>query len=362
MARLRLGYAYDMARLSPTREGFRAAFRRPLFTFAEITWRWVVGATATVLILFGFFEFLGTLPVNNAELLFLNSRQPFLISRAIAHILRGGFYRGFLSLLLAVLLLSLLWIIAASLGRIAVARAVLDYARGYIAQKATTIGLAPAESEPLSGRSPWHALLRLNFLRVSLVLAAITAFWGASIIAGFASSNADPQPGLVFLIFLPIATAIGLVSFCLNWLLSLASFFAVRDGEDAIDAINAAVGLCRERTGAVVAVSSWTGLAHLVAMVVATTVVSVPLSVAVFVPWRLFLLAMILLMLIYFAVADWIYTARLAGYAFIMEMPEAFWIPPLPPPAVPQPPPAVRRTIDKDELILSDLPNLVTES
>ena len=179
--------------------------------------------------------------------------------------------------------------------------------------------------------------------------------------AGFASSDTDPQPGLVFLIFLPIAIAIGLVSFCLNWLLSLASVFAVRDGEDAIDALNAAVGLCREHTGAVVAVSSWTGLAHLVAFVVSTTVVSVPLSVAAFVPWRLFLLAMILLMLTYFAVADWIYTARLAGYAFILEMPEAFWVPPLAPP-VPQPPPAVHRTIDKDELILSDLPNLVTES
>ena len=356
-----MSYAYGMARLSPTAEGFRAAFRRPLFTFAEITWRWVVGATATVLLLFGFFEFLNTLPVNNIELLFLRSRQPFLISQAITHILRGGFYRGFLSLLLAILLLLAVWMIAASLGRITVVRAVLDYVREHIAQKANSIGFTSGESEPVSKQSSWRALLRLNFLRISVVLAAVIALWGASIVASFASSSTDPRPGLVFLIFIPIAIAIGLVSFCLNWLLSLASLFAVRDGEDAIEAMDAAVGLCRERAGAVFAVGIWTGLAHLVAFVVATTVISMPLSLVAVLPWRLVVLAMFLLTLIYFAVADWTYTARLAGYAFIMEMPESFWMPPPPPPMV-QPSPVVSQTIDKNELILSDLPNLLTES
>jgi hypothetical protein len=350
-----------MAQLSPTAEGFRAAFRRPLFTLAEITWRWVVGASATVLLLFGFFEFLNTLPVNNTELLFLQSRQPFLISQAIAHILRGGFYRGLLSLFLAILLLFVVWMIAASLGRIAVVGAVLDYVREHIAQKANLVGFASVESEPVSKQSPWRALLRLNFLRGSVVLAAVIALWGASIVASFASSSTDPQPGLVFLIFIPIAAAIGLVLFCLNWLLSLASVFAVRDGEDAIEAIDAAVGLCRERAGAVLAVSIWTGLAHLVVFVVATTVISMPLSLVVVLPWRLVVLAMIFLTLIYLAAADWTYTARLAGYAFIIEMPESFWIPPPPPPIV-QPSPVISQTIDKNELILSDLPNLVTES
>jgi hypothetical protein len=352
---------YSMARLSPTAEGFRAAFRRPLFTFAEISWRWVVGATATGLLFFGFFEFLNTLPVNNGELLFLKSRQPFLVWQALAHVLRGGFYRGFLSLLMAILLLCLLWIIAASLGRIAVVRAVLDYARVQIAQKAIALGMPNVEAELVGSRNPWRPLLRLNFLRVSLVLATVIALWGASIVASFASSNTDPQPGLVFLIFLPTAIAIGLVSFCLNWLLSVASVVAVRDGEDAIDAINAAVWLCRERSGSLFAVSFWTALAHLVAFVMATTVISMPLGLAAVLPWRLALLAVILLTLVYFAVADWTYTARLAGYAFILEMPDSFWLPP-PPPLSPQPLPAVSQTIDKDELILSDLPNLVTES
>lgn len=349
-----------MSAISPTAEGFRTAFRRPLFTVAEITWRWVVGATATALFLFGFVEFLNTLPVNNGDLLFLKSRQPFLISQAIAHILRGGFSRGFLSLLLAFLLLTLLWMIGASLGRIAITTAILDYVRKQIAQKGTTLGLAVADADPVSARNPWRALLRLNFLRVSLLLSTVIAVWGASILASFASPDADPQPGLVFVLFLPIAIAIGAVSFSLNWLLSLASILAVRNGEDAISSINAAVALCRERTGAVFAVSIWTVMAHLVAFVAASTVVFMPLGLVAVVPWRPVLLAVILLTLIYFAIADWIYTARLAGYAFIMEMPDSFWMPPSPSP-IPQPSPVVSATIDKNELILSDLSNPVTE-
>jgi hypothetical protein len=66
----------------------------------------------------------------------------------------------------------------------------------------------------------------------------------------------------------------------------------------------------------------------------------------------------ILLTLIYFAVADWLYMARLAGYVSILEMPEivaaAMPLSPLPPRRDPAPPPAA--TIDFDEPILSDVP------
>ena len=68
---------------------------------------------------------------------------------------------------------------------------------------------------------------------------------------------------------------------------------------------------------------------------------------------------MILITLAYFAVADWLYMARLAGYVCIAEMPQAMFAP-IPPPVPPTPVP-VQTTIDRDELILSDLPNLATE-
>lgn len=349
-----------MAGLSPTWEGFRVALRRPSLTLGEITWRWAVGATAIVLVFFGLFEYLNTLPVTNGELLFLRTRQPYLVMQAILHILRGSLQRGLLSLLLAALLLAVLWMIAASLGRIATVGAMLDYVREQLARRVSALGITPvsesSETSPISA-SPLRALLRLNFLRVSLSVAAIVGLVGAATLAGFASSDKNPQPGLVFFLFLPLAGAICVVALGLNWLLSLAAMFSVRDGEDAVSSISAAVALCCDRPAAVFAVSTWTGLAHLVAFVGATTVVSVPLGFAGFIPWRLIVLGMLLITLVYFAVADWLYTARLAGYVCIAEIPDALLAPP-PLPPLPQPitPPA---TIDRDELILSDVPSPV---
>jgi hypothetical protein len=150
--------------------------------------------------------------------------------------------------------------------------------------------------------------------------------------------------------------------------LSLAGIFAVRDGEDAADAISAAVTLCRERGRAVSAVSIWTGLAHVVAFVGVTMVVSMPVAFVALVSWRLVIAIMMLATLAYFALADWLYMARLAGCVCIIERPETL-LAPLPPVAPPPPPsedaktdPSLQTTIDRNEPILSDLPNLVVET
>jgi hypothetical protein len=351
--------------ISPTVEGFRAAFRRPSVTLAEIMWRWTAGATAAALLLFGLFEYLDTLPVTNGELLFLRTRQPYLVGEAIAHILRGSLNRAVMAGILAAFLLGTLWIVAASVGRIATVRALLDYFRRNVADSGSAGDARNVGERDVASNVSTKALLRLNFLRASVALAAVFGFMGAAILVGFASPDSDPQPALAFLLFLPLAVLIWLVWGALNWLLSLAAMFAVRDGQDAVGAISGAVTLCRERTGPVAAVSFWTGLAHTVAFVGATTVASVPLGLAAVVPWRLVMLAVLLVTLAYFALVDWLYTARLAGYVCIAEMPEAVLVPATLPPAPVPPPvaaPPVETTIDRDERILSDLPNLAVET
>jgi hypothetical protein len=337
--------------ISPTLEGFRAAFRRPLLTFAEITWRWVVGATATVLFFFGLFEFLDTLPVTNGELLFLRTRNPFLVSQAIAHILHGHLGRGLLSLILAALLLAVIWIVAASLGRIATVEALLEYFRARFAPDTTQEGESDASNNPAQGR--FTALSQLNFLRVAVVLANVLGLAGAAVVARSTSTPRDPQTGIVFLLFVAIAGVVCLIGYELNWLLSLAAVFVVRDADDVIGAISSSVALCRRRPAALFAVSTWTGVAHLIAFVGASTVASVPLALAGVLPWRLVALATILVTLAYLAVADWLYTARLAGFVCIAEIPDALLVPPPPPLPSPTVPAA---TIDRDELILSDVP------
>jgi len=354
--------------ISPTTEGFRAAFRRPSLTLGEIAWRWTAGGTAAALLLFGLFEYLDTLPVTNGELLFLRTRHPYLVAEAIAHILRGSLNRVVIAGLLAALMLGVLWIVAASMGRIATVGGLLDYFRRDVTGNAAgggSSGQSDGASNVSANNVALPTLLRLNFLRAAVALAAVFAFMGASILAGFASPEAHPRPGLAFFLFLPLAALICWVWGVLNWLLSLAGMFAVRDGGDAVGAITSAVAFCRERTGAVFAVSTWTGLAHLVAFVGATTVVSMPLGFVAVVPWRLVVAVMILVSVIYFALADWLYMARLAGYVCVAETPQAL-ISPLPPAPLPSPPPTaappVQTTIDRDEPILSDLPNLAVET
>ena len=350
-----------MPQVSPTLEGFRATFRWPSFTLGEIAWRWSVGATGLALFFFGLFEYLNTLPVTNGELLFLRTRQPYLIGQALAHILRGSLSRAVMSGILAMMLMATLWMIAASLGRIATMRSLLEYFRADFAQRLAAAGISPGAEATGEAGSPFRSLFDLNFLRVTVMLGAALGFVGATILAGFASPAKNPEPGLFFLLWLPLAGLICFVSWALNWFLSLASLFAVRDDADAMGALSAAVSFCRERTGAVLAVSTWTGLAHLTAFVGATTVVAMPLSTAGILPWRLVLLAVFILTLIYFAIADWLYMARLAGYVCIAEMPEALWMPlpmPLPPPSGPP----VQTAIDRDEPILSDVPGLVGQT
>src|SRR5260370_27461328 len=118
-----------MPRVSPTLEGFRAAFRRPLLTLAEIAWRWTVAAVAWALFFFYSIEFLDTLPVSRVDATLLRTPHPVLVGRALAHILRGSLNRAVLAALLAVLALSVLWVVIASVGRVATVRAMLDYFR-----------------------------------------------------------------------------------------------------------------------------------------------------------------------------------------------------------------------------------------
>jgi hypothetical protein len=336
--------------ISPTAEGFRAAFRRPLLTFAEISWRWVVGATATVLFFFGLFEFLDTLPVTNGELLFLRTRNPFLVSQAIAHILRGHLSHGLLSLILAALLLAVIWMVAASLGRIATVEALLEYFRSRFETDSAHEGENVVIGNPAQGR--FAALLRLNFLRVAVAHAALVGLAGAALVARSASSARDPRTGMVILLFVTIAGVVCLIAYELNWLLSLAAVFVVRDADDPIGAISNSVALCRRSPAALFAVSAWTGVAHLIAFTGASMVVSVSLALAGVLPWRLVASGVVLVTLAYLVVADWLYTARLAGFVCIAEIPDELLDPP--PPLLSPAVPAV--TIDRDELILSDVP------
>ncbi len=341
-----------MSKVSPTLEGFRVAFRRPSFTLAEITWRWCFGAVAWSLLLFGFFEYLDSLPVTNGEARLLWTRQPALVTRALEHILRGSLSRTVFSLMLAALGLTAFWIIAGAVGRIATVSSLLDFFRNKFSL---------SDWIPEKKSWPLRAIAGLNFLRAATALASVLALIGGSILAGFVSSPAKLHTGLAFLLFVSMATIICALWLALNWLLSLASIFAVRDCENTPGSLVLAVSFLREHFGALWAVSSWTGLAHLTAFSIATTAASFPLAFLPVAP-HLVKIAVLIVTLAYFGVADWLYIARLGGYVCIAEMPAPALVSPTLSAAGPVPGSPVSAAVDRDETILSDLPGLALET
>jgi hypothetical protein len=362
-----------MAATSPTIEGFRAAFHRPSLVFAEIAWRWVFGATASALVGFSLVEYFNSLPVSRADSTLLLTRQPALVLRALVHVFGGSLNRGIACSLIVMLALAICWIVLASMGRMATVRALAEYFRKDLASKGLIVEpgtkengfttLARSAEERSTKLSPMRGLLGLNVLRVAVVLGSILALLASSILASFVSPDAHPRPGMAIVLFLLLAGFVCFVGWELNWWLSLAEMFVVRNGDDALDAIAAAASLSRDRAGSVLAVSIWTVLAHLIAFSVASSVVAVPFAFIPVAPWRVIFAIIAIVTLVYFAIVNWLYIARLAGYVCIVEMPNPSFTQILP---VAPPPMAgnvmdVKSMIDRDELILSDIPNLALE-
>ena len=141
----------------------------------------------------------------------------------------------------------------------------------------------------------------------------------SGIVSSFVSTVKHPHVGLAFLLFIPLAIVVSTIWSSVNWFLSIAAVFVVRDSEDTFGSIATAVDFCRRSAGKVAGAGFWFGAMHLVAFVMATTVVMYPLSLATLVPAGVTLGLMGLVTLAYFAVADYLHIARLAGYVSLVE-------------------------------------------
>jgi hypothetical protein len=331
---------------SPTLTGFRFMFRRPSLGLAEVAWRWSFGFAAALLLTLSFLEYLHTLPVSSGDLLFLRTNQPALISKAILHILRGSAPRAVDALLVLGVAMAGAWIAIAALGRAVTLRAVASYLR---------------EDIDFGDRS-WRtgSLAGLNFLRMAASLAAGLGGVAALLIASAVSPDGGSSPGVAVLIFLVVMLLVWLAWSVMNWLLSFAAIFVVARRQDTFGAIAAAIRLPWARVGPVLAVSTWFGLAHGAAFVVASSAVAFPLALAGLLPPGLVLFGVLLVTLLYFAAADFLYVGRLAAYVAIIDAPDALPVLEIAAPVIDNPrsapPTQPDGQVDTDELILSDQP------
>jgi hypothetical protein len=344
-----------MSQLSPTLEGFRAAFRRPSLTFAEIAWRWSIWATGAALLGFAFFEYVASLPVTGIEERLLKARQPLLALQVLSRILRTTVDRAMAATLMVAVALVLAWLIAASVGRAATVQALLEYFRS---------NASFSSSEQRDRATTFRPLITINFWRVTATLAALLSLGAVLILSKLISRRKHAGSELAFLFIVLFPPLIWAAWVLLNWVLSLACVFVLRNGEDALAAISAAVTFLRDRTGAVLAVGTWNLLAHIAVLGGALTLVSILSAFAPIVPARALAGGTLLVMLAYFAFVDWLYMARLAGYICIAETPNAdislampdVQIPPGGSPTIQSSNP-LATAVDPNEPILSDVPD-----
>jgi len=287
-----------MASESPISAGFRTAFREPAIVLAEIAWRWSFGVAALALAAGVIFAYLDTLHVSRIELLALRSGAPWLVADAIAHILRGSGPRLAIAVAIVSPAMAILWMAAAGLGRAATLKALLG--------PEARVRLVPQ--------------IGLNFMRASVALASLIGYLGAAIIAGrAASSDANVRLGIFLLVFVVLGTAITLVRSRVNWFLSLGAISSARHGRDTFTAIGEAVGLFRRHAGKFAGAGAVFGAIHGVLFAFCTVVCLLALSLAGRVPPVATVFLLTGITLAYFAVADFLYIARLATYVAIDE-------------------------------------------
>ncbi len=312
---------FNMSQRSATLEGFRVVFRHPSLALAEVSWRWTVGGAACILLTLSAFEYLDSLPVTTGEALFLKTRHPYLVSQAIARILAGSGERVVAAGMVLTIALTTLWVAACSLGRAATIQPLLQY---FSALGSARDGEAQALGFWRTQGQSWHlrSLLGLNFLRTSLVLAGVLAIIGSGYLVGIISTPEDPKPVLAFLLFLVLGVLVVVFWSSMNWLLSIASIFVLRDGSDVLSSISSAVEFCLRRAGSVSFSSTVFAVCHLVVFVIASSVVVFPLAFVGILPGWIIFGAVLTLNLLYFAVVDFFYVGRLAAYVCILQTPE----------------------------------------
>jgi hypothetical protein len=293
-----------MSAISAIREALRAVWRQPALLLSEIAWRWSFAAAAWLLIALTGFEYLGSLTVSQADLLFLRTRHPALVARALADIFRDSGARLAQGTIIVIFALLVFWIVGASLGEFVTLRALLPIV-------STRQTLRPR----ISGSRTFRSLLGLNFVRASLAFTAVIAALGGLVLAGLIAPVSSEDVSITANLFMVIIMVVWLLWSGLNWLLSLATL----SEEDTFGSISAAVDLLRRSSSAITGVSGLFAFAHGFAFLIAGSAAFAVIGVATQISHRAATLLLLIIALAYFAFVDFLYIVRLAAYAAIAQ-------------------------------------------
>ncbi len=240
---------------------------------------------------------LGHVRITDAEIRVIRAFDPYstayvllrIVNAIVPVVLRVSAY--------ALFPMILLWIAAATVGRGATLKALLG--------DGTAIR--------------WNALAGVNVLRVLALLLAALAFVGSSVLVGRLFRGQPDLIGVAILLSLGIDLLIGCVWSMLNWFLTLAPIFIVRDGVGIFDAFSASLGLFHERSGPYMGVAVLLGLVRLALIVIVSVASIIPLGMIGNFPARGIIAVSVVLALVYWVLMDAVQIWRIAAYVSLAQ-------------------------------------------
>lgn len=287
---------------NPNREALHLLRREPTLLPMELLWRWSLGLGVLALAFFAWARVRPALMFSADDIAGLRALPPVdalaallpmiadampLMARALAEICAPA---------------AVLWIASATLGRGLVTRVLM---RRIAADTPTAI--AP-------DRPRWLAFAALNFARVMMLLILVIGYFGGGLIAAIADPQGQRLATDVVIVFVAQVCAFGLWGY-VNWVLSLAPVFVVRDGLGPLDAIVAAIAFIGRRRPELVSIATANGLQRTL-LAVAVSIISL-ITVFLPLPAAVIIALLVLQTLVYFVVADMLKLARLGAYATV---------------------------------------------
>ena len=287
---------------SPFRDGFAALRHEPAVLAAELTWRWCFGLSAWGLGIISLALFLDGVKVAPVDQFLLRTLQPQLLQNALQHIFRGSLLRFVLEQTILLLGVTILWSLAATAGRAATLRRL--------------VAMFSTEEEPLSMEWQFAPIFLLQLLRVVWSVIALATGFGLLCYGLVMSQDGRPIRAALAL---ASGLAVPFLGIVLNWFFAVAPLFCIRNGADAREALEQAVDFAGRHAGRLLLLAVGFLALRLVWVGTMWLAFLSPLSWISEIGGRWTLLLMAGVALVYFAGADLLYLARLAGYVSLAE-------------------------------------------
>src|SRR6476646_2129030 len=273
-------------------QGLRAVMRDPAIYMVEILWRWSFAILACLLVVGVGLTLLGPLHVGPVWDNAWRSRDPHRMSQVVLGVVLILGVKVIIAAAIAVpLAIALLWSILAALGRFVTVKRLRS---GLTSLRFRTVFAL----QLLRGLVSWFALILL-----------FASTLGEALIA---TRGTQPDLVLYYLMVMPSVVLIGFSWLILNWYLSLAAIFG-REGQSFRGAFRQARQTVRQQRSDFAGTGFVFLLFRVVVLLIAIAICGLTSGMAGTEPQSYFVLLMVV-SLAYFAVADFLYMARMAAY------------------------------------------------